>query len=136
MVPCPKMNCKKTLIFEGLEQHLKQAHKNDAFSIFYGTEKNEYTFAPGIFGIYKIQAELVNGRNYYQMRNTKFGIWFSPMNNWMIGNSSKKGTGRGFATVEKDIPFPGNTISWKWECWVLDKDPTFANEVVGAKGND
>ena len=82
----------------------------------------------------------MNGRNYYQIINSngskfQYGIWFSPMNNWMIGNSSKKGTGRGFATVKKDIPFPDNTTSWNWECWFLDKDPRFVNEGVGAKGN-
>ena len=138
MVPCPKMNCMKTFIFKDLDQHLKQIHSNEVISIYHVKDNLDYDdYNRGIFGTYHLQAELVNGRNYYQMidiNGCKNGIWFSPMNNWMIGNSSNKGTGRGFATVKKDIPFPDNTTSWKWECWFLDKAPEFANEGVGAKG--
>ena len=135
MVPCPKMNCMKTFIFKDLDQHLKQVHSNEVISIYHVKDNlEEFDYKEGIFGTYNLQAELVNGRNYYQMRNTKFGIWFSPMNNWIIGSSSNKGTRRGFATVKKDIPFPDNTTSWEWECWFLDKNPVFANEGLGAKG--
>ena len=137
MVPCPKMDCTKTFIFKDLNQHLKEAHSNDVISIFYGTEKNEYTFAPGIFGIYKIQAELVNGRNYYQKQNKILSIWFHQSNQkWRIGLSRQKGErGCSFAYVKSDIPFPDSTSNWKWK-WAVDKDLTKvkAERGLGVKG--
>ena len=132
MVPCPKMNCKETIIFKNLGDHLKQAHSNDVISIYCGTEKNEYTHEPGIFGIYNLQAELVNGRNYYE--NGECGIWFTEKGNWMIGISSEKGQGRGFAKVKKDIPFPDDTTNWKWEWFGTNLDWTNANKGLGVKG--
>ena len=132
MVPCPKMNCKETFIFKNLGDHLKQAHSNEVISIYYGTEKNEYTYQPQIFGIYNLQAELVNGRNYYE--NENHGIWFTKYFEWVIGYSSKKGQAIGFAKVKKDIPFPDGTTNWKWEWSWTNVDWTNANKGLGVKG--
>ena len=129
MVPCPKMNCKETLIFKNLSDHLKEAHSHDVISIYYGTEKNEFTYAPEIFGIYDLQAELVNGRNYYEKGLD--GIWFTKYGEWMIGFSSKKGHNIGYASVKKNIPFPDDTTNWEWE-WVPGW--TKANKGLGVKG--
>ena len=142
-VPCPRMNCKETLIFKELDQHLKQVHKNDAISIFYGTEKNEHTNEPEIFGIYKRQTELVNGRSYYVKNSAVTAIWFTKSGLWVIGNSYRKVLQhRGFvyAKVEKDVPFPDSTTNWDWD-WSHDYDgsdgPTHwtkANKGLGVKG--
>ena len=141
MVPCPKMDCTKTFIFKDLNQHLKEAHSNDVISIFYGTEKNEYTDIAGIFGIYKIQAELVNGRNYYEQKNDAHCLWFlnEKQNtlgyNWVIGPQTELGEFYGFAFVKSDIPFPDSTSNWKWY-WAIDKDlpKVEADRGLGAKG--
>ena len=133
MVPCPKMNCKETFIFKNLDDHLKEAHSNDVISIYCGTEKNEYTHEPGIFGIYNLQAELVNGRNYYEMGHYAYGLWFDGVDSWMIGFSSKKGKDRCFALVKEDIPFPNGTTNWKWE-WTYNNEWFNANKGLGAKG--
>ena len=137
MVPCPKMNCKETIIFKNLGDHLKQAHSNDVISIYCGTEKNEYTHEPGIFGIYNLQAELVNGRNYYE--NGEYGIWFTAMDfNWIwtLGHSNEKGKNRGFAQVKKDIPFPDSTTNWEWIVATDDDNHPWAeaNKGLGVKG--
>ena len=133
MVPCPKMNCKETVIFKDLvDQHLKQAHSNEVISIYYGTEKNEYTHKPEIFGVYNMQDGLINGRNYYE--KGKFGTWFMPSRGeWMIGLSSQKGETTGFAIVKKDIPFLDSTTDWKWLLWVRP-DWIKANKGLGVKG--
>ena len=66
MVPCPKMNCMKTFIFKDLDQHLKQIHSNEVISIYHVKDNLDYDdYNKGIFGTYNLQAELVNGRNYY-----------------------------------------------------------------------
>ena len=134
-VPCPKMNCKKTFIFKNLGEHLKEAHSHDVISINFGTEKNEYTFQPAIFGVYNLQAELVNGRNYY--KKGKFGMWFTQkaMGFWLIGISSiEKGKFSGFAYVIKDVPFPDDTTNWEWN-WSFGQDEwTKANKGLGVKG--
>ena len=134
MVPCPKMNCKETFIFKNLGDHLKQAHSHSHhdISIHYDSEKNEYTYKPEIFGIYNLQAELVNGRNYYE--NENYGIWFTNCFEWVIGYSSKKGQAIGFAKVKKDIPFPDGTTNWKWEWSWTNVDWTNANKGLGVKG--
>jgi hypothetical protein len=135
MVPCPKMDCKETLIVKDLDQHLKQAHKNDVISIFYGTEKNEFTPTrkdkPEIFGIYKRQTELVNGQSYYEKK--EFGIWFI-LNEWVIGNSKSKGKPLCYAKVKRGIPFPDSTTNWHWEWFVSSLEWfTKANKGLGVK---
>ena len=140
MVPCPKMNCKETFIFKNLGDHLKQAHSNEVISIYYGTEKNEYTYKPEIFGIYNLQAELVNGRNYYE--KGKYGIWFTePKCYWIICPIKYKGENRGFAKIKKGIPFPDSKTNWNWEWWAPSRpvspgtlDWTDANKGLGVKG--
>ena len=131
LVPCPKMNCNETLIFNDLDQHLKQAHKNDSISIFYGTEKNEYTREPEIFGIYKKQIELVNGRIYYE--KDYFGIWYDG-DSWMIGSASCKGQDEGYADINMDIPFPDSTTNWNWMWWIPGISWINANKGLGVKG--
>ena len=140
MVPCPNMDCNKTFIFKNLDQHLEQVHANEVISIFYGTEKNEYTHEPRIFGIYKKQAELVNGRNYYEHQDDFFGIWYTlpgltDDGEWLIGDSRSctnfKGGKIGFAKVEKDIPFLDSTTNWEWE-WAPSW--TKANKGLEVKG--
>ena len=113
MVPCPKMNCMKTFIFKDLDQHLKQIHSNEVISIYHVKNNLDYITGMGIFGIYDLKAELVNGRNYYE--KGEYGIWFTENGNWMIGISSKKGENRGYAKVKKDIPFPDDTTNWEWD---------------------
>ena len=96
-------------------------------SIYYGTEKNEYTHQPEIFGVYNLQAGLINGRNYYE--KGEYGIWFNAKGHWMIGYSFEKGTVKGYAIVKKDIPFPDSTTNWeRVPGW------TKANKGLGVKG--
>ena len=134
MVPCPKMNCTETFIFNDLvDQHLKQVHCNDVISIYYGTEKNENTHRTNIFGVYNLQAGLINGRNYYEMRD--LGVWFSEPR-WIIGISSEKGQNRGFASLKKDIPCLDSTTNWEWKwSWLrTEHDWSNANKSIGVKG--
>ena len=138
MVPCPKMNCKETLIFKYLDQHLKQTHRNAVISIYYGTETNECTLDPKIFGNYKLQAQLVNGRSYYQ--KGPHAIWWDGSQNWNLGMSAKKGTIHGWiAHVRRDIPFPDSTTNWEWTWKIrpnknaLDIQIVEANEGLGVK---
>ena len=131
-VPCPKMDCYENIIFKDVEQHLEQVHTNEIISIFCGTEKNEYTHKPEIFGIYTKQVdELVNGRNYYAHNDSisYIAMWFTDDGYWMIGE--EEGGKVGFAKVKKDVPFPDDTTNWEWE-WA----PTWtkANKGLGVKG--
>ena len=132
MVPCPKMHCRETFIFKDLDKHLKQAHKNDAICIYYGTETNEYTDDNGIFGIYKMQAELINGRNYYQ--NDQYAIWFGG-NVWMIGLTKKVGGTSCYSFIRKDIPFLDCTTNWQWQWGLGTGEWEDAHRGLGVKGN-
>ena len=107
-VPCP--DCEEDVIFKDLGQHLKQ-HVNDSISIYYGTETNEYAYAPMIFGIYILQAELINGRKYY--KKDKYAISWNGKDTWFIGLDVGKGRSRGFAHLEKNVQNLHNTTDWK-----------------------
>ena len=115
-VPCP--DCEESVIFKDVGQHLKQDHANDGISVYYDTETNEYTRKPEIFGIYKLQAELINGRKYYKKDN--FAISFDGVY-WNIGIDKEKGQARGYACLKKDVQNLHNTTDWrliwckKWE---------------------
>ena len=134
MVPCPQVDCKETVIFKNLDDHLKKAHINNVISIFCGAEKNEYTHEPRIYGIYKRQAELVNDRNYFEKDN--YGIWFSGLW-WWIGLSNWKGDFEGFARVQKNIPNLDETTNWSWRFndWLFGATTWYrANKNLGVKG--
>ena len=107
-VSCP--GCQKTIIFKDFGQHLKQ-HVDDSISIYYGTETNEYAYAPRIFGIYILQAELINGRKYY--KKDKYAISWNGNDTWFIGLDVGKGRSRGFAHLEKNVQNLHNTTDWK-----------------------
>ena len=107
-VPCP--DCEQVVIFKDLSQHLK-LHVNDSISIYYGTETNEYAYAPRIFGIYILQAELINGRKYY--KKDKYAISWNGKKTWFIGLDVGKGRSRGFAHLEKNVQNLHNTTDWK-----------------------
>ena len=107
-VRCPV--CEQVVIFKDLGQHLKQ-HVNDSISIYYGTETNEYAYAPRIFGIYILQAELINGRKYY--KKDKYAISWNGKKTWFIGLDVGKGRSRGFAHLEKNVQNLHNTTDWK-----------------------
>ena len=143
-VHCPNPSCSEKIIFKDLGQHLEQVHTNEVISIFWGTEDYECPLDIGadIYGIYKKEAELVNGRNYYEHQADFVGIWFTDDGYWLIGDSQKKGGKIGFAKIEKDIPFPDTTTNWEWE-WAEPSIPalewapswTKANKGLGVNGN-
>ena len=141
-VYCPKISCSEKIIFKDLEQHLEQVHTNEVISIISGNEDIECLLQANIYGIYIKEAELVNGRNYYEHQADFVGIWFTDDGYWLIGDSQKKGGKIGFAKVEKDIPFPDTTTNWEWE-WAQPSIPalewapswTKANKGLGVNGN-
>ena len=129
-VPCP--DCEELVIFKDLGQkHLKQAHVNDCISVYYDTETNEYTYEPGIFGIYNLQATLINGRKYY--KKNKYAISWDGLSRWFISLDIHKGKSVGYAKLEKDVQNLHNTtdcILWDGNDW---KD---AGEMLRVKGNE
>ena len=125
-VPCP--HCKEMVIFKDLGQHLKDV-ENDV-EVYYGTETNKYTYVPEIFGIYKMQAELVNGRNHY--KNEKYGIWWFG-GNWIIGPGIGKGSG--YAYVQENVKYPNEITGWNWKWYTgaLQTTPTPALKGLGIR---
>ena len=108
-VPCP--DCEELVIFKDLGQkHLKQAHVSDGISVYHDTETNEYTYKPKIFGIYKLQATLINGRKYY--KKDKFAISWDGAKFWNISYDKSKGTPQGFAFLENDVQNLHKTTDW------------------------
>ena len=145
MVPCPKMNCKEILVFTEVDEHLKQAHKSDAISIYFDTEANATELQtismiaslhqPTIYGVYHLQTELVNGRNYYMKK--KHVLWFTEKGNWkLLGHS--KGKVHGLARIRRDVPFPDSTTNWDWQLAnSIERRPPYwikANKEIGVKG--
>ena len=104
-VPCP--DCEEGVIFKDLGQHLKQDHVNDSISIYYDTETCEYTF-----GIYNLQAVLINGRKYYK-NDDDVAISWDGETCWFISSDGNKGKSRGFAYLEKDVQNLHNTTDWQ-----------------------
>ena len=144
-VHCPNPSCSEKIIFKDLGQHLEQVHTNEVISIFCGTEDYEYPLdiQADVYGIYKKEAELVNGRDYFVHQDwSAYGIWFNDDGYWLIGDRQKKGGKIGYAKVEKDIPFPDSTTSWEWE-WAKPSIPalewapswTKADKSLGVNGN-
>ena len=108
-IPCP--HCKEFVIFKDLGQHLKDG-SND-IEVYYGTETNEYTYWPNMFGVYKMQAELVDGRNHY--KNEKSAVWWhEDKKTWLIGRHSHIGKWEGFAHVTEDVEYPHEITGWNW----------------------
>ena len=107
-VPCP--DCEENVIFKDMGQHLKQAHANDGISISYDTETNEYTYKPEIYGIYNLQAMLINGRKYY--KKDKFAISWDGKKSWFLSTDAKIGRTGGYATLMKDVQNLHNTTDW------------------------
>ena len=107
-VPCP--DCEENVIFKDMGQHLKQAHANDGISISYDTETNEYTYKPDIYGIYNLQAMLINGRKYYKKDN--FAISWDGKTSWSIGHEKTKGNSMGFAGLKQDVQNLHNSTHW------------------------
>ena len=93
-IPCPKMNCKKTIIFKDIDQHLKQGHSND-IEVYYGTETNvyqPYTHPSDIFGVYNDVSYngLRNGRNLYAKDDYLYHIYWNKCGVWEIKNYNDK----------------------------------------------
>ena len=113
-VLCP--DCEEVVIFKDLGQHLKQVHVNESISIYYDTETNEYTYVPGIFGTYNLQAELINGRKYYRKGTAnRYAISWDGKTDWYISYDEKKGKHKshGYAYLAKDVQSLHNTTDWK-----------------------
>ena len=96
---------------------MTQAHVNDSISIYYDTETNKYTHETGIFGIYKLQPTLINGRKYY--KKDKYCISWDGGKFWYISLDRLKGKSGGFACLEKDVQNLHNTSDWKMREKVL-----------------
>lgn len=142
MVPCPKMNCEETLVFTEVDEHLKQAHKSDAISIYFDTEANATELhQPTIYGVYHLQTKLVNGRNYYKKKKPQRELWFTEKGIWVLGrlikvNGERKCSAR--ARIRRDIPFPDSETNWEWQLAnLIEKRPPHwfkANKEIGVKG--
>ena len=133
MVPCPKMNCEETLVFTEIDEHLKEAHKSDAISIYFDTEANAKELHwPTIYGVYHLQTDLMNGRNYYKKKKVVY-LWFTEKGKWVVGTSIVK------ARIQRDIPFPDCTTNWNWQLAnpIERRPPNWieANKELGVKGN-
>ena len=127
-VPCP--DCEELVIFKDLGQkHLKQDHVNDCISVYYDTETNEYTYAPGIFGIYHLQATLINGRKYY--KQDEFAISWDGKTNWHISLDESRGKMQGFAYLRKDVQ---NLHKTNWELTYGNGEWKDAGERLKVKG--
>ena len=111
-VPCP--DCEELVIFKDLGQkHLKQDHVNDCISVYYETKTNEYNHSSltNVYGIYNLQAELINGRKYYK-KNLNCISW-DGKTDWCISKDEYKGLSKGFAYVRKDVQNLHKTTDWK-----------------------
>ena len=110
-VPCP--DCEEDVIFKDLGQHLKEDHLNDCISIYYETKTNEYNHSSltNVYGIYNLQAELINGRKYYK-KNLNCISW-DGKTDWCISKDEYKGLSKGFAFLRKDVQNLHNTTDWK-----------------------
>ena len=131
MVPCPKMNCEETLVFTEIDEHLKEAHKSDAISIYFDTEANAKELHwPTIYGVYHLQTDLMNGRNYYKKKKVVY-LWFTEKGKWVVGTSIVK------ARIQRDIPFPDCTTNWQLANPIERRPPNWieANKELGVKGN-
>ena len=108
-VPCP--DCEEVVIFNDLSQHLKQKHVNHSISIYTYLEMDKDTYDTGIFGVYNLQAELINGRKYYK-KNLNCISW-DGKTDWCISKDEYKGLSKGFAYVRKDVQNLHKTTDWK-----------------------
>ena len=109
-VPCP--DCEGLVIFKDLGQHLKQ-HVNDSILV----DSTEYAgMNLKIFGIYHLQAELINDRKYY--KKDDYAISWNEKRCWSFTPDRYKGKFAAirFAILEKDVQNIHNTTDWKlWE---------------------
>ena len=107
-VQCP--DCEEVVIFKDLGQHLKNVHVNDSISVYYDTKTNEYTYEPGIFGIYNLQDELINGQKYYKKDDLAIS-WDGDKYN--IARDHSKGKAMGFAFAGRDVQNLHTTTDWE-----------------------
>ena len=119
MVPCP--DCEGDVIFKDLGQHLKQ-HVNGSISVNYNAKRFEFDSTKfkkdlmensKLFGIYHLQDELINDRNYY--KNDVNAISWNEKSFWSITTLDYKGkcTKYRYALLEKDVQNLHNTSDWK-----------------------
>ena len=109
-VPCP--DCEEVVIFNDLSQHLKQKHVNHSISIYTYLEMDKDTYDTGIFGVYNLQAELINDRKYYKKDDDNVISWDGE-DSWLISSDFDKGNALGKASLEKDVQNLHNTVDWK-----------------------
>ena len=129
-VPCP--DCEEVVIFNDLSQHLKQKHVNHSISIYTYLEMDKDTYDTGIFGVYNLQAELINDRKYYKKDDDNVISWDGE-DSWLISSDFDKGNALGKASLEKDVQNLHNTT--QWELYNLDdKEWEEVGEMLRVKG--
>ena len=129
-VPCP--DCEEVVIFNDLSQHLKQKHVNHSISIYTYLEMDKDTYDTGIFGVYNLQAELINDRKYYKKDDDNVISWDGE-DSWLISSDFDKGNALGKASLEKDVQNLHNTT--QWELYNFDDDEwEEAGEMLRVKG--
>ena len=100
---------------------MNQGHTNGDIEVYYATETNEYTYRPDIFGVYKMQAELKNGRNFY--KNGKYSVWCENTSIqyycWCIEDENDETTnkntyGLAHSKFGQKVSYPNQTADGTW----------------------
>merc|ERR1711963_170350 len=95
-------------------------HKNDFF-----------THHSAAIGDYEMNPGFVNGKVHYTSTfdNGKYGIWFSDLGSWMVGNSTKRGQDIGFLFNRTPDKCPHHMVyDWKY---FIPEYKTWANANEG-----
>lgn len=84
--------------------------------VFYNTSTQEYTYFPELFGFYKKDINLVNGRSFYEHQNksTPFGIWWACEDRWCINYVALKGSCVCLAFKVYEGKCITKTEDWNW----------------------
>ena len=91
----------------------KECPKGTGIEVYSKTSNRDYEYAPGIYGHYQLQSDLINGRAYFKSRPTsKYAIWWDGIDSWNIGFESKIGTKSCFGYFVQDVLCPHQIKEW------------------------
>jgi len=79
------------------ESALSRGSCSSKVLVHYSTKNDAYTQRNYIYGYYKLEQGLINGKQHYSsmFANGIYSIWYN--NNWLIGSTSQKGTTYAYA---------------------------------------
>lgn len=77
-------------------------------------------------GVYILQPGTMNGKNYWIHRSQRFGIWWDPYSEWMIGTKDRLGYNHG------SISGPSGNSNWPifvkegWKYYIKKNDAFYS----------